>query len=485
MSSMRTDLQAIAHRAMLERGLAPDFSDAQLREASAISPGVGPTDASVRDQRALPWCSIDNDDSRDLDQLTVAEVSPAGGTQILVAIADVDAKVREGSALDQHAATNTTSVYTDARIFPMLPESLSTDATSLNEGQERLAVVIQMTIDADGEVTASDIYRAVVVNHAQLSYNGVAPWLEGTSPPPAWVAAVPGLAENLTLQNHVAQALKQRRHQHGALGLETLEPRAVFEGDSVSDLRIEPKNRAKDLIEDFMVAANVTTARFLNGKGFPSLRRVLRSPERWSRIVALAKTFKVNLPEQPDARALDQFLGARRRADPPRFPDLSLAVVKLLGRGEYAVELPGVERSLQHFALAVKDYTHATAPNRRYPDLVTQRLIKAALAGAPAPYAGPALEALARHCTVQEDNAAKVERRVRKSAAALLLQGRVGHTFEAIVTGASVKGTWVRVLRPPVEGRVIRGFAGMDVGDRVAVKLEHTDVERGFIDFVR
>jgi exoribonuclease-2 len=484
MTSMRSDLQRIAHRAMLDRGLVPEFSAAETAEARGLDPGVGPLDPHTRDLRGLLWASIDNDDSRDLDQLSVAQPVSATANRILVAIADVDAKVKQGAALDHHARTNTTSVYTDAQIFPMLPERLSTDLTSLNEGQERLALVVDMVVDGEGQVTAGELYRAVVVNKAKLAYNAVAAWLEGKAEPPAKVSAVAGLAENLRLQDRVAQALRLRRHQQGALDLETLEPRAVFQGDAVSDLRLEQQNRAKQLIEDLMVAANVTTARFLEKKGFPSVRRVLRSPERWERIAELAATYGARLPPSPDAGALEAFLAERRQADPERFPDLSLAVVKLLGRGEYVLDMPG-QRATEHFGLAVRDYTHSTAPNRRFPDLLTQRLVKAALADQPPPYPAGDLAALAQHCTVAEDAAAKVERQVRKSAAALLLQARIGETFDALVTGASAKGTWVRVLRPPVEGRVVRGFEGLDVGDRVTVKLEHTDVERGFIDFSR
>jgi VacB/RNase II family 3'-5' exoribonuclease len=484
MSSMRSDLQRIAHRAMLDRGLLPDFSAAEMAEAQHLDPGIGPADPEIRDLRTLLWASIDNDDSRDLDQLTVAETMPSGLAKILIAIADVDAKVKKGSTLDHHAMTNTTSVYTDARTFPMLPELLSTDLTSLNEGRERLALVVEMLVDGDGQVTDGQLFRAVVVNQAKLAYNSVAAWLEGKSEPPAKVVAVAGLTENLQLQDRIAQALRSRRLQHGALELETLEPRAVFEGDAVADLRLDRQNRAKQLIEDFMVSANITTARFLEQKRSPSIRRVLRSPERWERIVELAATHGTQLPGRADARALESFLTARHRADPERFPDLSLAVVKLLGRGEYAVETPG-EGATEHFGLAVRDYTHSTAPNRRYPDLLTQRLIKAALTDQPPPYTVRDLDALAQHCTAAEDAAAKVERQVRKSAAALLLSSRIGETFEGFITGASAKGTWVRLLQPPVEGRIVRGSEGLDVGDRVTVKLEHTDVERGFIDFSR
>jgi exoribonuclease-2 len=337
----------------------------------------------------------------------------------------------------------------------------------------------------DGGVAAPDVYRALVRNHAKLAYNGVGAWLEGRGPAPAKVMARAGLEEQLRVQDRVAQAMRLVRHEHGALTLDTIEARAVFEDGTLSDLRVEEKNRAKELIEDFMIAANGVTARFLSGRGLPSLRRVLRSPERWERIVELARSFGVDLPNTPDARALDAFLRKRREADPPRFPDLSLSVVKLMGRGEYDVEMPGSPATPGHFGLAVQAYTHSTAPNRRYPDLITQRLLKAALAGRAAPYGGEELAGLARHCTAQEDAANKVERQVRKSAAALLLEDRVGEVFDGFITGASDKGTWVRIGVPPVEGKVVRGADGLDVGDRVRVKLLATNVEHGFIDFAR
>lgn len=404
--------------------------------------------------------------------------------KILVAVADVDALVKAGSAIDGHARANTTSVYTAAEIFPMLPEKLSTDLTSLAEGKERLAIVVEMAVNADGSVGGSDIYRAVVVNQAKLAYNSVAAWLDGVAPAPPRVSAVPGLDQQLRIQDRAAQAMKRLRHQHGALSLETIEARPVFDGEVLTDLRADRKNRATELIEDFMIASNGVTARYLERKGFPSLRRVLRSPERWNRIVALAKDLGETLPSAPDARALEQFLGKRRQADPAGFPDFSLCVVKLLGRGEYVLELPG-QAAQGHFGLAVKDYTHSTAPNRRFPDLVTLRLLKAALAGQPVPYSADELEEMARHCTEQEDNAAKVERQVRKSAAALLLQSRIGERFDGVVTGASAKGTWVRIVQPAAEGKVVRGYQDLDVGDRVKVELVRTDVERGFIDFAR
>lgn len=477
-------LKSIARQVMLQRGLLPDFSPAVRIETSSITNAATETGPAIRDLRRLLWASIDNDDSRDLDQLAVAEPGAAGGVKILVAIADVDATVKVGSAIDGHASTNTTSVYTAAGIFPMLPEKLSTDLTSLGEGEERLAVVVEMAVDANGAVTDSDVYRALVSNRAKLAYNGVAAWLDGTAPAPTNLSAVPGLPEQLRTQDRVAQTLKRLRHEKGALGLETLQVRPVFEDGVLSDLQPDAKNRAKELIEDFMIAANGVTATYLNRKGFPSLRRVLRSPQRWQRIVELAAGLGERLPPTPNALALDAFLMQRRESDPARFPDLSLSIVKLLGSGEYVLELPG-ERTQGHFGLAVNDYTHSTAPNRRFPDLIAQRLLKAALAGRPPPYTDDELMALASHCTEQEDNAAKVERQVGKSAAALLLAPRIGARFDAIVTGASEKGTWVRISRPTVEGRVVRGFEGLDVGDSVRVQLIHTDAARGFIDFTR
>jgi exoribonuclease-2 len=480
----RQRLAAIAHRVMIERGLLPDFSPAALAETKAIDEPAAAAGPSIKDLTGLLWASIDNDDSRDLDQLSVAEPMAGGAVKIFVAIADVDAVVKKGSAIDDHARANTTSVYTAAQIFPMLPERLSTDLTSLADGQKRLAIVIEMVIGADGAVAESAVYRASVLNHAKLAYNGVAAWLDGSAPAPPKVAAVRGLDEQLRIQDRVAHAMKNLRHRHGALNLETIQARAVFDGDVLSDLLPDEQNRAKHLIEDLMVAANGVTARYLEAKGFPSLRRILRTPERWERIVALAASLGERLPDEPNARALEAFLTRRREADPERFPDVALSVVKLLGSGEYAVQLPG-QTPAGHFGLAVRDYTHSTAPNRRFPDLITQRLLKSALDGRPAAYGTDELNGLAQHCTEQEDNATKVERQVRKSAAALLLSSRIGEQFDGLVTGASEKGTWVRIVRPSVEGRVVRGFEGLDVGDHVQVELVHTDVERGFIDFAR
>ena len=483
----RNDLREIARRAMIERDLLPDFSDKVLAEVDRLSPVPVDADPDVRDLRYMLWCSIDNDDSRDLDQLTVAETLPYedGNIRIWVAVADVDVLVPKGSAADKHAWHNTTSVYTGAEMFPMLPERLSTDLTSLNPGEDRLAMVVEMDISPDGTVVRSDVFRAAVHNHAKLAYNAVDAWIEDHGPMPERMEDVAGLAELVRLQDEAAQRLRRRRFEEGALELETIQARPVFaDDDTLTDLEEDLRNRAKELIENFMIAANGVTARFLDSHGYASLRRVVRTPKRWPRIVDLARELGHRLPEEPDAAALEAFLEERHDADPETFPDLSLSVVKLLGSGEYAVDLPGQDPP-GHFGLAVQDYAHSTAPNRRYPDLITQRLLKAALARERSPYTVEELEALARQCTRKEDDANKVERRVRKSVAAVLLERRIGQTFEGIVTGASNKGTWVRIFRPPVEGRVVRGERGLDVGDRVRVRLIDTNVEMGFIDFER
>jgi exoribonuclease-2 len=480
--TQRALLLRVARRAMVEAGLEPDFPPEALAEAQRLS--GAPSAAGARDLRGLPWCSIDNDDSRDLDQLTAADPRSDGSAVILVAVADVNGSAPQGSALDRHAGTNTTSVYTPPRVFPMLPERLSTDLTSLNLDQDRSAVVITITVDAAGRIGEPSVERATVRNRAKLAYSSVGPWLEGKGPIPLAIQAVAGLEANLRIQDQVAQRLKSQRHEHGALLLESIEVRPELSGDSVTALPAEVQNRAKQLIEDFMIAANETIARFLETHGFPVLRRVVRTPKRWPRIVEIAGDLGTSLPSEPDAKALNEFLEKRRAADPVRFPDLSLSIIKLLGRGEYVASFPGQETP-GHFGLAVSDYTHSTAPNRRYPDLITQRLLQAAFEGREAPYARAALEGLADHCTRREDDVNKIERLMDKAAAACLLSGRLGQEFDGIVTGASDKGTWVRLFDPPVEGRVEQGQAGLDVGDKVRVRLVHTDPERGFIDFAR
>ena len=468
---------------MIERGLEPDFSPTALVELSKINAPAEKA-ADTRDLRGLLWCSIDNDDSRDLDQLSVGATLPDGNTKLTVAVADVAALLRQGSALDAHAQENTTSVYTAGQIFPMLPEKLSTDLTSLNPDSDRLAMIVEMVFRPDGEMVGSDVYEGLVRNHAKLAYNSVAAWLEGQGPMPAAIGTVPGLAENIQLQHHFAQQLRARRHMRGALSLQTLEARPVFIGDVLQDLRADESNVAKNLIEELMVAANGVTARFLEAHRSPSMRRVVRTPIHWDRIVELAALRNYSLPTAPDGVALEKFLVTSREAKPAEFPDLSLSVIKLLGAGEYVIELPGTTAP-GHFGLAVKDYAHSTAPNRRFPDLITQRLLKAALAGKPSPYSNDALTALAVHCTEQEDAAKKVERQVVKSAAALLLETRIGEQFDAIVTGASDKGVFVRLSHPPVEGKLLSNTAGLKVGDRLRVQLVHTDAERGHIDLNR
>lgn len=480
----RSILEKIAHRAMLERGLLPDFSADVLSELGRIQAPADGRGASVGDFRYRLWYSIDNDDSLDLDQLTAAEALPDGKVRIFVAVSDVDALVKNGSAIDGHARHNTTSVYTAAMIFPMLPEKLSTGLTSLNQNEDRIALIVEMVINSDGSLQDADVSRGLVHNYAKLAYNSVAAWLEGSGPMPEAVAKVKGLEENLRLQDKVAQTLKNYRHQHGALSLETIEAKPVFDGDEIRELEVEEKNRAKEIIEDFMVAANGVTARYLASKNYPSIRRVVRVPKRWERIVEIASDHGVKLPAEPDSKALEDFLVKEKAADPVRFPDLSLAIIKLLGSGEYVAELPG-ETAPGHFGLAVRDYSHSTAPNRRYTDLLTQRLLKAAMAGTDSPYSNSELVALALHCTEEEDAANKVERQVGKSAAALLLGSRIGEGFDAIVTGASPKGTWVRLLSMPVEGMLVRGYEGLDVGNRLHVRLVSVDVERGYIDFVK
>jgi exoribonuclease-2 len=481
----RAILQGIAHRVMIERGLLPDFSGEVLNELEHLKTSYNRSaqfSSDIRDMRNLLWSSIDNDDSLDLDQLTVAKTMTDGKVRVMVAIADVDAFVGKGTALDKHAQHNTTSVYTAAKIFPMIPDLLSTDLTSLKLNEERLALVIEMELDTDGSLLSSSIYRARVYNHAKLAYNNIAPWLEGNGIVPEAVASVPGLAENLLLQDKAAQSLRKLRHVHGALTLETIEAKPVFDGDQIKSLEVEEKNRAKELIEDFMIAANGVTARYLSTNGFPSIRRVVRTPKRWDRIVEIAENHQYELPYEPDSKALEAFLVHAKAADQMRFSDLSLAVIKLLGSGEYVSESSD-ETVSGHFGLAVKDYAHSTAPNRRYPDLLTQRLLKAALGENPIPYSKDELDELAVHCTQAEDIATKVERRVEKSAAALMLESRLGETFDAIITGASEKGTWVRLLTIPIEGKLEEGFENLDVGDQIRVQLILVDVEKGFIDF--
>ncbi len=479
------DLHGAAMRAMSENGFAPRFEPDVEREASALRDVAATTAASekVRDLCALPWSSIDNRESRDLDQIEAVEKLPNGDVKVMVAIADVDALVPKGSAIDAHAAASTTSVYTGSEIFPMLPETLSTDLTSLVAGRARLAIVTEMIVAADGSIGHGDVYRALVTNHAKLAYDDVAPWLEGRGPEPQPIRGSRELEEQLRVQSDVAERLRRVRVAHGALDLETIEASPVAKDGVIVDLRVTQKSLSRQLIEDLMIAANGVVARWLDGHGRSALRRIVRTPKRWDRIVALAGTFGDALPVAPDSVALSAFLTKRRAADPARFADLSLAIVKLMGPGEYALDRPGDVQG--HFGLAVGDYTHSTAPNRRFADLVTQRITKAALAGTAPPYSDDELTTIAARCTEREHGAQKVERTMRKIGAALFLRGRVGETFDGIVTGVTPKGTFVRLLAPAAEGRVVRGEAGVDVGDQIRVELVATDPSKGFIDFAR
>jgi exoribonuclease-2 len=471
---------------MLEEGFEtelppPVVQELSRLESSAPIPAPAP---SVRDLRELPWSSIDNDDSRDLDQVEAAETLPDGDIRVWVGIADVDAIAPRGSAIDLYAGRNTTSVYTGAAIFPMLPDELSGGLTSLLQNGERMAVVVEMVVTREGDVHSPGLYRAILRNHARLTYHAVGDWLEGVGPIPAGVADIQGMEDQIRLQDRAAQWLMAHRQQCGALDFETIEPVPVMESGRVVGLTVPQKNRARYIIENLMIAANTTIAGILQAQGVATIQRVVREPERWSRIVELARNLGYHLPNEPDARPLSVFLAHRRTADPLRFPDLSLSVVKLLGPGEYTVVGPQDEGA-GHFGLAVQSYTHSTAPNRRYPDLVTQRLIKAVDSGMPVPYDASDLEGIARHCSERESAARKVERLMRKVTAAVLFHDRVGQVFDAIVTGVARKGVFIRTLDPPLEGRVIRGEEGMDVGDRVRVCLLDTDPERGYIDFER
>jgi exoribonuclease-2 len=474
------DLRAAARKALVENGFLADVPAAALAEIDAISRDPTRNEAEARDLRSLPWSSIDNDSSRDLDQVEVAERLPSGDVLIRIGIADVDGIVPRGSEIDKFAEANSTSVYTGIVTFPMLPERLSTDLTSLRQDAERHVVVIEFVVTADGTVSSHDIYMALVNNQAKLAYVSVGKWLDGQATLPPVATQV--IREQLHLQDTVADALRANRAKAGALNLETIEAQSVVHADDSVSIELVAKTNASNLIEDFMISANVAMAQFLEERGSPSIRRIVRSPERWSRIVALAAKHGENLPAEPDSAALERFLCRMRDQEPDSFADLSLAVVKLIGPGEYALHVPGDPKT-GHFGLATHDYTHSTAPNRRFADLVTQRLVKAVLAGKPAPYSNDDLTRIAKHCTEREDAARKVERQVRKVAAAVSMADHIGQSFHAIVTGATTKGVFVRVVHPPIEGRVVKNHDGMDVGEKVRVKLVSTDPQRGYIDF--
>jgi VacB/RNase II family 3'-5' exoribonuclease len=471
------NLAAAARQVMTEEGFQPDFPAEAQQQLAAIHPRP---DHSLRDLTALLWSSIDNDDSRDLDQIEWAE-RVAGGIRVLVGVADVDSAVPKGTPLDRHAAREATTVYAAVRTFPMLPEQLSTDMTSLNENQDRAAVVTEYVVGADGSVGAHSVYRAMVRNHAQLTYNAVGAWLEGTAAAPPKVAGSPELQAQLKLQDEAAGALRKNRDSLGALNFDRVEPEPVISNGNVTGIDARKSNRAGHLIEDFMIAANAVMARTLRDAGVSNIRRIVKVPERWPRMVDLAHEHGDSLPAEPDSGALNALLLRRKKADPVHYPDISLAILKLMGPGEYVLLRPG-DPEEGHFGLAAHDYTHSTAPNRRFADLLTQRLLKA-LPGSP--YSDAELDAAANNCTVKEDAARKVRRAMDKRMAAAALHNRVGQSFSAVVTGVTPKGVYVRVLTLPVEGRLMHGEQGLDVGDRVHVKLLSTDPQRGFIDFGR
>ena len=481
--SFHFNLVAAAHATMIEHGFQPDLPAGVERELSAIQAHPAPPAAAgAQDLRKLLWSSIDNDTSKDLDQIEWAEQLSDGRIRVLIGVADVDARVVAGSIIDGHAKSETTSVYTGVKVFPMLPAELSEGITSLNENEDRVALVIEYTVDKAGTTASGKAYRALVRNHAQLAYNAVGAWLEGRGPAPAKVAASADLAAQLKLQDTAAQRMVDGRFQHGALDLETIETRPVMLKEQAVEIARLEKNRATSLIEEFMVAANGVIARTFEEAGIASIRRIVRTPKRWERIVELAQGLGTTLPVEPDSKALNDFLLAQKTKDPDHFPDLSLATVKLMGPGEYVLVKPN-EVSPGHFGLAVQDYTHSTAPNRRFPDVVTQRLMKAWLAKAPQPYTTDDLSAIATHCTLMEDNARKVEREMQKRIAAVVLHSRIGQSFKAIVTGVNNYGVFVRTLDPHVDGMVVQGGKGLDVGDKVTAKLVSTDPQRGFIDF--
>ena len=481
------DLSAVAHQAMIDAGFVPDVPHSALDELRALESKAqtAVADPSTRDLRPLLWSSIDDRKSRDLDQVEYAERLPNGDICVRVGIANVDALVQKGSAIDAHAAENGTSVYAGVRTFPMLPEQLSTDMTSLVGGADRSSIVTEVVVTPEGSVKSTDVYPALLHNYAKLSYEAVGAWLDNTGPIPPEVANVPKMDAQIRLQFEAAQHLRELRKEHGALELETIQASPVIDNNGqVTELSIVGRNSARDLIENFMIAANVAMAQFLTAKGALSLRRVVRTPEHWPGIIEVANELGEQLPAQPDSRALADFLARRKTADPQHFPDLSLSIIKLLGPGEYVVQTPGTsgEQSI-HFGLAVHDYTHSTAPNRRFADLVSQRLVKAVLGKGAGPYTEAELTAIAAHCTEREDAARKVERKMHKVAAAVLMQNRIGEVFDAIVTGISPKGTFARLIKPPVDGRVMRGEQGLRVGEKISVKLLDTDPQRGFIDF--
>ena len=469
-----------ARQVMIENGFEPDFpseAEAQATQANSL-----PTAGEVRDMRDTLWSSIDNKTSRDLDQIEFAEKLENGDIRLLVGIADVDEHVPKHSAIDGHAAKNTVSVYTEAKTFPLLPEELSFGLTSLLEDEDRMTVVVELVVKENGDVPGNNVFLAMTRNHAKLNYEEVGDWLDDEAEIPEKVRNTPGLEDQIRLQMEAAQQLHKFRNERGALEFETIESSAIVTDGEIRGLESVRPNSARKIIENLMVAANVEMAEFLELHGSLSLRRIVKTPERWEGIRKIAAALGESLPEQPDALALSGFLDRQRQRDPIHFPDLSLAVVKLIGSGDYVVKVPGVDGE-GHFGLAVRDYAHSTAPNRRFADIVVQRLVKAALNTGPPPYTEDELNAIADHCNERESAARKVERKMRKIVAANVMLRHVGESFNAIVTGVTKSGTFARILRPPVDGRIVQGESDLDVGEKIRVRLLSADPRTGFIDF--
>ncbi len=481
-----TDLNALARQVLIENAFAPEFPPQVLSFVNSLDEQkiIASAKSSVRDLRASLWSSIDDAASLDLDQVEYAEKLPNGDIRLLVGVADVDEFVPKDSIIDRFAVKNTVSIYTASRVFPLLPEQLSTDLTSLREASDRLAVVIELIVSADGDVRTSDVFRALLRNHAKLSYEQIGAWLDGKSATPESVLRISGMEAQIRLQYETAVRLLDFRKQKGALDFETVEAKPFITNGEITDLGIEQSNAARDIIENFMIAANVEMAEFLEKRNVSSLRRVVRNPQRWNRIVEVARSFGENLPENPDSLALAEFLARRKIADPTNYPDVSLSIIKLLGAGEYVGQKAG-EDAGGHFGLAVPDYTHSTAPNRRYTDLIVQRLVKATLAGKPEPYSFEELDRIAAHCNERETASRRVERQIRKTVAASVMAPRVGEIFDAIVTGINQSGTFARVLHPPVDGRIVENEANLQIGEKIRVRLTATDARRGFIDLAR
>ncbi|MFN8258468.1 MAG: RNB domain-containing ribonuclease [Bacteroidales bacterium] len=477
-------LSEIAEKAMKERGFNTVFPELVMSQVNQINIEAIKSNNNLRDLRNLIWCSIDNEESRDLDQLSYGELLENNRIKIYVAVADVDALVNSGSDADIHASQNTVTVYTTARIFPLFPERLSTDLTSLNQDEDRASIVVEMIVEEDGNVSGSDIYCALVHNYAKLDYDKVAAWMDGKIPMLKEIENVKGLAENILLQEKAAQRLRQMRYTRGALDFETIESRPVFIGESLGEMKASKKNRAKNMIEDFMIACNVITAQFLADKNLPSLRRVVSKPRRWDRIIQLAAEHDFELSAEPDPKSLSECMKFIRQNLPGHYSDFSFSVLKLLGGGEYIMEYPG-QVPQGHFGLAVKNYSHSTAPNRRYSDLITHRLLKVAMNGGKIGYTNAEMEAIAKNCTVKEDTAKKVERQVEKSAHAILMESRIGEVFDAIISGAAPKGTWIKLFEPNLEGKLVKGFENLEVGHKIKARLLSVDIMTGFIDFER